>query len=340
MKTYYSFDDIFLFPRYSDCTSRSEIDSSVTIGDFKLKVPIISSNMDTVTESHMASTLWEAGAVGALHRFMDVKENVCEYGRVRDKRADCFVSVGINENNKERSRALYAEGARHFIIDVAHGHSELMKDQLSWMREEFGDTIYIVAGNVATPGGVRHLHSWGADCIKVGVGGGSCCKTRVVTGHGVPMFSCLLECCETADENNIKVIADGGIRSSGDIVKSLATGANLVMLGSLLAGTTEAPGEITYTPDGPSKDFRGMASQLAMENRYGSTRVSFPTAEGVATRVSCKGPVKDVINHLALGLKSGMSYCGAQTISEIPIKARWGIQSYNGFKEGIPHIIR
>lgn len=338
MKSYYSFDDIFLFPKFSECASRQSLDTSVKIGNFNLKTPIISANMDTITESEMAIKIYDSGGIGALHRFMSVADNVLEYKKVRRANADCFVSIGVNDHPLHRASSLYAAGARHFIIDIAHGHSILMLHTLTTMRRTFGTDVYIVAGNVATPEAVRDLADWGANCIKIGVGGGSCCKTRVVTGHGVPMFSCLLECCEEADVRDVQIVADGGIRSSGDIVKSLVAGADMVMLGSLFSGASETPGDVIITDDGAVKDFRGMASEAAMIKRYGNTRASMPADEGVRSTVACKGSVKDIINVLTKGIQSGMSYCSAQTLREIPIKARWGVQTIAGSSEGLPHI--
>jgi len=339
MKSYYSFDDIFLIPKFTDCFSRSDLSTSVEIGDFSLKIPVISANMDTITGPAMATEMWGLGAVGALHRFSTIDENLKMYEKITDSNANCFVSIGVNGDSIDRARTLYSAGARHFIIDIAHGHSEMMRTALRDLRKYFKSKIYIVAGNVATPDAVNDLASWGADCVKVGIGAGSCCKTRVVTGHGVPMFSCLLECCAQADIQGVKVIADGGIRGSGDAVKAFAAGSDLVMIGSLLAGSIETPGKMVSTKDGVMKEFRGMASQEAMRSRYGSTRTNLPTDEGVGTYVKSKGPVNQIIINLKKGIQSGMSYCGAKQLSEISIKSQWGVQTFSGLYEGTPHIL-
>ena len=311
----------------------------MTIGSLHLKTPIMSSNMDTVTGPSMAVSMYESGGCGALHRFLSIEKAVRDYEHVLAKGADCFVSIGVNDHDLQRAQALYNHGARHFIVDIAHGHSALMYHTLSILRNTFGDSIYIVAGNVATPEAVRDLADWGADCVKVGIGGGSCCSTRVITGHGVPMFTCLLECCEAADTLGVKVIADGGIRSSGDMVKSLVAGADMVMIGSLLAGTDEAPGDVIMTPSGAVKEFRGMASRPAMEARFGNTKTNLPADEGVKTVVPLTGPVSSIVSNLTKGIKSGMSYCNAESLDALTARAEWGLQSMAGSLEGRPHIL-
>jgi len=340
IETYYTFSDVFLIPQMTDCSTRSSLDTSTSIGNIDLELPIISANMDTITGPTMAIAMQHSGGVGALHRFNSIKSAVSDYKSVITRNKDCFVSVGVNGDSIDRARALYDAGARNFIIDVAHGHCTMMRYTLNVMRNTFGSSVYIVAGNVATPAAVKDLASWGADCIKVGIGGGSCCSTRVITGHGVPMFSCLLKCCETADRiGNVKVIADGGIRSSGDIVKALVAGADYVMIGSLLSGTHETPGEEIYINGERYKSFRGMASTAAMIDRNNRDKISMPVGEGVNTTVPAKGYVVTVLNDLRSGIKSGMSYMNAHSIKEIPVVARWGAQTAAGSHEGTPHIL-
>jgi IMP dehydrogenase len=339
MKTYYTFSDIFLVPQITDCLSRSELDTSSAIGSIKLDVPVISSNMDTVTGPKMAIAMFESGGVGALHRFTTIDQAVKDYKEVTATGADCLVSVGVNEIDLKRTRALYSAGARNFIVDIAHGHSTMMRHTLKIMRNTFGDSIYIVAGNVATPEAVLDLAEWGADCVKVGIGGGSCCSTRVITGHGVPMFTCLLECCSAADVCGVKIIADGGIRSSGDAVKALAAGSDFIMVGSLLSGADETPGETITTNGKDYKVFRGMASTAAMIDRNNRSRNDLPVGEGVKTTVPAKGPVESIIKRFQSGIRSGMSYMGAKKISQIPLVAKWGAQTSSGHSEGTPHIL-
>lgn len=332
-----TFDDVYLIPQYTTCTSRSDLDTSVEFGKFKLRIPIVSANMDTVTEAEMAIAMWRNGGIGAIHRFMTPKDAALEYRKVRKANCDAFVSVGVKEEDIERAIMLHKEGATLFIVDVAHGHSAQMRHMLSIMRKTFGTKIYIVAGNIATAIAVHDLAQWGADCVKVGVGGGSCCKTRVVTGHGVPMFSCLVDCSDAADKAGVQVIADGGIRSSGDIVKSIAAGADMVMLGSMLSGTDQTPGDIVFYDGKKYKNFRGMASLSAMESRP-SDRKNMPAPEGVSGKVLARGCISKILIESASGLQSGMSYSGASSLTELAAKAKWSTQTFNGILEGNPRV--
>ena len=335
VRTAYTYDDITLVPQYSEVRSRFDPDTSTTFCDLERDTPIISANMDTVTGAGMCSTLWKMGALGALHRFNTVAENVTEFLHVTELGAYALVTVGVNDWS-DRATRLYEAGARHFIIDVAHGHCVMMKEAVTGMRKVFGQEIKIIAGNVATPRAVNDMQSWGVDVVKLGIGSGAICKTRMVTGHGVPMFSCLLECTREADDLGVQTIADGGIRSSGDIVKALVAGADFVMLGSLLAGTEEAPGHAFLEKTGLKKTYRGMASFEAQLDR--NDKVPSIAAEGVSSVISYKGNVVNVINELKMGLKSGMSYCNASTLVELPVKAEWIVQTHAGYIEGTPHI--
>lgn len=336
----YTFDDIVLIPRYSEIKSRFDPDTSFELCGLKRQLPIISANMDTVSGARMCVAMWNAGALGALHRFTSINIQVQEYNQIKNESADALVTVGVMDW-EQRAPALYDEGARHFIIDIAHGHSVLMKDALHGMKKRYSD-IVVMAGNVATSDAVKDLRSWGADIIKVGVGGGSICKTRVVTGHGVPMFSSILECAEEADKYDLPIIADGGIRSSGDIVKAFVAGANCVMIGSLLAGTAETPGQIEneYLPSNKRrlvKVYRGMASFEAQADRKQTENIGV-AAEGVSSTIPFKGPVTPILQELQMGIKSGMSYCNASRLDEIPVYGEWRVQTHAGYIEGTPHI--
>jgi len=334
----YAYDDIFLVPQYSEISSRSSTDTSVQLGNFHLRTPIMSANMDTITGSAMAIAMYNAGGIGSLHRFMSIKENIDEYGEVRVGGADCFVSVGVNDHSKERYDALHSSGARHFVIDIAHGHSAMMKNMIQWIRDNYNDS-FVMAGNVATAQAVKDLHDWGANSIKVGISNGSCCSTNIVTGHGVPQFSAVLECSYAADQCGTHVVADGGIKTSGDIVKAFAAGCDLVMIGSLLSGTDETPGNFIETRNGKVKEYRGMASSAAMSNRPGQKNTYTPTAEGVKALVPAKGSAIDIVDDLTKGLKSGMSYCNAFSVADININSKWGIRTMSGLNDGKPHIL-
>jgi IMP dehydrogenase len=338
-----SYDDVTLIPQYTTLRSRSDANTNVNYPSKTIPEvygercgllrhnPLISANMESVTGPDMAIKMWELGGIGALHRFQSIEQNVIDYVRVKNgAKADCFVSVGVNGNSRERAGHLFNAGARMFIVDIAHGHSIMMKEMVEWLKEQYGEEITIMGGNVATKQAVRDLAEWGCDIVKCGVGGGSVCTTRRVTGHGVPMFSSVLHCAHEAQECGIKLVADGGIRCSGDIVKALAAGADFVMIGSLLAGTEETPGNVQF--DGfPSlnkayKTYMGSAS-------YEKTGV---TKEGIVIKVPYKGLAKDVVEDLVGGLRSGMSYSDAKTIPEL-ITATWVTQSHSGIIEGHPH---
>lgn len=338
LKNSYSYDDIFLIPQYSEIISRSTVDTSVQLGDYYLRTPIMSANMDTITGSNMAIAMFKSGGIGALHRFMSIEDNVKEYSKVRIGGADCFVSVGVNDHSKERFDYLYSSGARHFVIDIAHGHSIMMKNMISWIKNNYKD-VFIMAGNVATSQAVKDLSDWGANSIKVGISNGSCCSTNIVTGHGVPQFSAVLECSYAADKCGTHIVADGGIKTSGDIVKAFSAGCNLVMIGSLLSGTDETPGNLIETEEGPVKEYRGMASSAAMNSKPDQNNKFTPTAEGVKTFVKAKGSAIEIIDNLTKGLKSGMSYCNAFNIDEINLKSRWGTRTMSGLYDGKPHIL-
>ncbi len=334
-----AYDDITLCPEYSEIRSRKDPSPRCSIMGLDLETPILSANMDTITESKMAIAMWESGGLGVLHRFMNVEKNCEEYRAVRITGAECLVSIGANDW-WSRAEALYSEGARRFVIDIAHGHSVLVKDVVERLRKEFGDTVKIMVGNIATEGAVHAAKRWGADAVKVGVGGGSICTTRLVTGFGVPMFTSILECSKAARSSQLEVVADGGIRTSGDIVKAMVAGATGVMVGRLLAGSSETPGEedsvVSSTSIQPIyvKQYRGMSS-ASTRQRIGSSAL----AEGIDAVVLSTGSVKGKVEDLTAGLKSGMSYAGAKTLEEM-LRVRWMRQTSHGTIEGTPHILK
>lgn len=337
-KQLFSFDDIALVPQYSELRSRSDAITSCTFLGLELEVPFISANMDTVTGPSLAIAMHKAGGIGALHRFNSIDDAVSDYKKVVSKDADCLVSVGVDGDVENRVVELYKAGARRYIVDIAHGHCVMMKETLKWLKSSYKD-VYVIAGNIATREAVKDLYLWGVDCLKCGIGPGSVCKTRLVTGHGIPQFSAIEQCASVASELGISIIADGGIRTSGDIVKSFVGGADMVMLGSLLAGTTESEADIVYGQDGlPFKRYSGMASlNKTLERKINHTFV--PASEGVDANVPVVGSVDNVVQRLKKGLQSGMSYCGAKTLSEINQKAKWEIQTSSGYREGTPFIL-
>lgn len=304
-KEFLTYDDVLLQPQYSELESRAEADTTTKIGELELQVPIISANMDTITGYCMAEEMGRVGGAGILHRFQD-PEQVLNFLHLLSKAGvPAIPSIGVQES--DRALATKYRGATKAIcLDIAHGHSKAAGRMVDFLRNTLGYST-VIAGNVATKQGARFLMDHGANVVKVGIGPGSVCTTRSVTGHGVPQLSAILDICESVD---VSVIADGGLKSSGDIVKALAAGADAVMTGSLFAGCPETPGDGEY---------RGMASPEAQIGFRG--RISNRAAEGVAVNVARKPPVEVVMAELAGGIRSGMSYSGARTLSELRSKA-------------------
>ncbi len=464
-----TFDDVLLVPRRSPVESRAEVDTRTRLArGVELAVPIVSANMDAVTESEMAIAMAREGGIGIIHRFLPVDQQVAEVRRV--KRAESIVieqpytirpdqtlreavafleehgsagllvvqdgrlvgivtardllfeedldrpvrevmtprerlvtappgismeeakrilhahrveklplvdgegrlvglvtsrdirsrmqhpnatkdergrlrvgaAVGVRGDYLERAEALVEEGVDALVVDVAHGHSEAVLRAVRTLRRRFPE-VPIVAGNVATAEGTVDLIEAGADAVKVGVGPGSTCTTRVVTGAGVPQLSAILECARVARPRGIPIIADGGIRSSGDITKALAAGASAVMLGNLLAGTEESPGATVIRNGRQYKTYRGMASLWATARRRSldspidEEEVGQIVAEGIEALVPYRGKVADVLHQLVGGLRSGMSYCGARTIPELWENARFVRITPAGLRESLPH---
>ena len=336
MRQGYSFDDVLLVPQYSDIDSREDIDLSTSLGGLNLSLPILSANMDTVTEAEMAIAMARAGGAGVLHRFADDREIQYWLDSISlssvSPNIPRIISIGVSE--RDFSRCMNRESYDAVCIDVAHGEHKLVVGMIKRLRVHH-PTIDIIAGNVATREGARRLIEAGANIIKVGVGPGSVCSTRVVTGHGVPQLTAIMDVAEVAkDFGQVEVIADGGIRYPGDIVKSLAAGADAVMIGSLLAATEEAPG-MKIVEDGVTyKTYRGMASLAAQQEKRPDRT---PRVEGVSAKIPYKGPVADVLANLEAGIRSGLSYSGCRNIIELQKNAQFVLTTSNGLKESHPH---
>ena len=337
MKKAYSFDDILLVPRYSTIESRSQVDIGENLDSFtRLELPVISSPMDTITEAAMAIAMHNAGGLGIVHRYISIGKQA---SLVRDvytaTETAPAAAIGVTGDYEERVCALYDAGARIICIDVAHGHHILVKNALSVIREIMGNKVHIMAGNVATLEGFDALASWGADSIRVGIGGGSICSTRTVTGHGVPTFQSILDCAKT--NYDVKIIADGGMKTTGDVVKALAAGADFVMVGSMLAGTKETPGEVFLgKADKKYKIYRGMASANAQNAWRGKTS----TPEGISTTVPFRGSVGPILQNVAGGIRSGLSYSGTRSLEEFRSRASFVLQTNAGQVESNTHILR
>lgn len=340
------FDDVLLEPQYSEITSRAEVDLSVFCQDdlnkpyslvdgiSPLRIPIVGSPMDTVIGPVAAKVLSDMGGFSILHRYTSIEQQAIDYALSETDNVGC--AIGATGDYLERAQHLYNAGCRIFCVDVAHGHHINVKNALKSLRSQFGSTVHLMGGNVATLAAFDDLASWGCDSIRVSVGSGGVCTTRIQTGHGIPTLQAVFDCAKSSSE--ALIVADGGIRNSGDAVKALAAGADLIMLGSVLAGHDESPGEIisSMSESGPFKVFRGMASKEAQEdwrNRVGGV-------EGVSTFVHYKGPLEGTINQFLAGIRSGLSYSGASRISQLRAKAKFVTVTSNTVIENRPHTAR
>ena len=346
-----TYDDINLVPSFSEIESRSQIDLTTQLTtNYKLRIPIIASPMDTVCESEMAIALAELGGVGCIHRFMSIEEQVREVNKTIEgilhekcklasnmdilwsgRHIPIMAAVGANGDFAERAKELVnAGGANIILIDVAHGDHSFVKHALIKLKTILPSYVDVIAGNIATKKSAMHLQDWGADALRVGIGGGSLCTTRIKTGFGIPNITSLEEVNEVA---SVPVIACGGIKNSGDIAKALAVGADSVILGSLLAGTKEAPGAIIEKPSGLYKQYRGSAS-LETKITHGQTSRN---VEGESTIISFKGGAKFIINGLTDGIKSALSYAGALNLKEF--NPDYVVVTNSGRSEAKPHLL-
>lgn len=329
-----TYDDVLLVPQYSDIESRNGIFLSSALSDnLTFRAPIIAAPMDTVSGPEMAIEMDRLGGVAIIHRYNSISDQVdmlMDAKRGGAKIVGC--AVGATGDFKERATVLRVAGADFICVDIAHGHHLHMKKAIEALKGECS-IKHVMAGNVASGKAFEDLESWGADSIKVGIGNGSICSTRIQTGHGVPSITAIMECKER--KVKAKLIADGGIRNSGDMVKALAAGADFVMLGSMLAGTKESPGEIINTPNGPRKVYRGMASREAQSDWRGKS--SAP--EGISVTIPYKGELEplfmDMVNHV----RSGLSYSGVRDIKELQEKAVFIRQTNAGQFESSTHIV-
>jgi IMP dehydrogenase len=335
-----TFDDVLILPGYSEVLPRDVNTSTQLSPKFKLDIPLISAGMDTVTEAPMAIALAQAGGLGIIHKNMSILAQAKQVTQVKSQKLKCGAAVGVTTDLLDRASALVKAGVDILTVDTAHGHSKGVLDSVRMLKKEFPD-LALIAGNVATGAATLALIEAGADVIKVGIGPGSICTTRVVTGIGVPQITAIMNCAEVAQEHNIPIIADGGIKLSGDITKALAVGASVVMLGSLFAGTDESPGELIFDRDKVYKNYRGMGSMGAMDSgssdRYFQTETKKFVPEGIEGRVAYKGSVKEVIYQLMGGLRSGMGYVGAANLAELREKAQLVKITQASLVENHPH---
>lgn len=356
-----TFDDVLLIPAESHVLP-NEVDLSTQLApNLKLNIPLISAGMDTVTEGRMAAAMAKMGGLGVVHKNLSIQAQADEVRLAKntpvtaedthasvDKDGKLLVAaaVGVTSDTFERAEALFEAGADAIVIDTAHGHSAGVLRKIKEIRDHFPHNT-LIAGNVATAEGTRALFEAGVDVVKVGIGPGSICTTRVVAGVGVPQLTAIYDAADVAREFGKPIIADGGIKYSGDVVKALAAGGNAVMLGSMLSGTEEAPGDVQQGSDGRLvKSYRGMGSVGAMSQQHGSSDRYFQggvneanklVPEGIEAVVSYKGTVSNVVYQILGGLRSGMGYCGAENIDKLIETAQFVRISNAGLRESHPH---
>ena len=340
-----TFDDVLLLPRYSNVLpSDTNISLNLT-KKITLKAPFLSSAMDTVTESRMAIAIAKSGGLGIIHRNLSIKDQTKEIIKVKSKNLLVGAAVGTNKEDLLRSKSLIDNGCDLIVVDTAHGHSEKVLKILSKLKKINGK-IPICVGNIATGEAAKKLYNSGADIIKVGIGPGSICTTRMVAGIGVPQISAVMDVKKALKKKNVKIISDGGIKFSGDIAKALAAGADAIMMGSIFAGTDESPGKKFKYKGKLYKQYRGMGSIGAMSsgsaNRYFQKNFKDKSKfvpEGVEGRVIYKGSVSKIIYLLKGGLRSSMGYIGAKNLNQIIKNAEFIKITKAGFYESMVHSV-
>ena len=339
------FDDILLVPQKSSVPSRHSVNTEMIIGrderKIKLSLPIIAAPMDTVCDIDMCIAMHYAGGMGILHRYMSYEDQLAKAKNLVSLGIVFGVAIASNNGFIKQAKALVDAGVTCLLVDTANGHGSYAVDAVRELRAKFPN-VHIMAGNVATADGFARLAAVGADSIRVGIGGGSACTTRLVSGHGIPTLASIMECDEWLERygeygiDTCSIIADGGIRNSGDMVKAFAAGAHAVMVGSMLAGTDESPGNIFTDADGKTvKAFRGMASAEAQRDASGNVSV----AEGISTTVPYKGPVVHILDKIKGGLGSGCSYSGCYNVFELSANAKYVKTSSLSIMESRPHAL-
>ena len=358
-----TFDDVLLIPAESHVLPNEVKLDTKLASNLQLHIPLISAGMDTVTDGNMAIAMAENGGLGVIHKNLSIEAQVDEVKKAKGKTVDpnlphpavdnqgrllAAAAVGVTSDTFERAESLLEAGADAIVIDTAHGHSAGVLRKIKEIREHFPNAT-LIAGNVATGEGTAALFDAGVDVVKVGIGPGSICTTRIVAGVGVPQITAIYDAASVAQKYGKKIIADGGIKYSGDVVKALAAGGNAVMLGSMFSGTTEAPGTV-FTNEGKQfKSYRGMGSVGAMSQQHGSSDRYFQggvneanklVPEGVEALVPYKGDVSNIIYQIDGGLRAGMGYVGASTIEELIENSQFVQITNAGLRESHPHDVQ
>ena len=339
-----TFDDVTLVPKYSEILP-SEVDTSIKLtNNLKLRIPLLSSAMDTVTESKMAIAIAKAGGLGVIHRNLDIKTQISEIKKVKVKKLLVGAAVGAGPSEFKRADAILKENIDMIVVDTAHGHTKKVSEIIKFIKKRKNKKTALCAGNIATPEAAKFLLKLGVDIIKVGIGPGSICTTRLVAGIGVPQLSAILAVRNGVKNKNVKIISDGGIKYSGDLAKAFAAGADAVMVGSLFAGTDETPGKLIRRGGKLFKSFRGMGSVGAMNkgsaDRYFQSKqkdIAKYVPEGVEGFAKYKGKVEKIIFKLIGGLKSSMGYLGSKQIKYLRNKPQFVKITKAGFYESMVH---
>ena len=336
MKEYLTYDDVQILPKYSEVKHRADCNTSTSVTkNYKLDIPIVSSPMDTVTEYEMAYQMSKLGGMGIIHRFLSIEEQ----SKMVDELNTHMVgaAIGVTGDFVERAQELVKVGVPILCMDVAHGHHKLVGEAIEEIKKNISG-VEVIAGSIATRYAAKYLCEKGVDGLRVGVGNGSLCETRIRTGIGIPQFSALLDICSITDDYNVPVIADGGVRYVGDICKGLGCGADSVMLGSLLAGTKETPGDITKVGEWPNerlyKKYRGSASIDSKGDRG-----EYNNVEGNSKIIPYKGKVKRILSDIRDGLSSSFSYVGARDILDFQSKCEFVRVTQAGTIEAKPHLL-
>ena len=338
-----TFDDVALVPQYSSVLPSETITSTKLANNLILQTPLISSAMDTVTESEMAIALSKSGGIGIIHRNLSIEKQVKEVKKVKKNNFLVGAAIGVNSKDIERADELSKAKVDIIVIDTAHGHTQKVLYMIKKIKKKLKKCV-LCAGNIATGKAAKFLADSGVDIVKVGIGPGSICTTRLVTGIGVPQLSAVLQVKKALKNYKTRIISDGGIKFSGDLAKAIAAGADAVMIGSLFSGTTESPGKIFKHKGKLFKNFRGMGSVGAMSivsaDRYYQKKfknISKYVPEGVEGIVKFKGPVNKIIYNLIGGLKSSMGYLGAKTIKDLQKNGEFVKITKAGFYESMVH---
>lgn len=330
----FSFDDVLIVPKYNKILSRKDVDLKTRVTrNYTIKIPIVAANMDTICDAKMAIALGKLGGLGVIHRFMTIEEQAKQVAEVKSYGLICAAAIGVKDV-EERAEALAKSGLEILVIDIAHGHSKYAGKTLDYLKQKYPH-IDVMAGNIATKDAAEYFLSKGADAVKVGIGPGSMCTTRLMTGAGVPQLTAIMDVYE-ATKGEIPICADGGIKKPADIVKALGAGADTIMSGYIFAGTDETPGEIVEECGKKFKIYRGSASHdVAVKKAEldGESDKKIISVEGEKTLIKYKGSIFPIIEKYLGSLASGMTYIGAKDMNSIIGKADFIEITNSGIEE-------